>query len=156
MNIRPSTTFLVAAISLVLISQADVCWAQGITKNVTLTKTTPCVVLTGAVQPKNFDTYIFHAAKGQTVVADTYYYGKETNRPKNDEEGVSGFVIVMPDGKKVEDPQDDQFTAEKTGVYKILVRPAYRRTTGKYAIKLSVTDALPPLSDDLGKPPKCH
>lgn len=127
----------------------------GITKSVTLSKTKQCVILTGSVQPKNFDTYIFQAAKGQTIIASPFYYGKETNRPKDDEQGLSGFVIVMPDGEKFEDPQDDQFQVEKTGKFKILVRPAYKRTTGKYALKISVTDNLPDTLDDPNKPPKC-
>jgi hypothetical protein len=127
----------------------------GITKRVTLSKTKPCVILTGSVQPKNFDTYIFNAAKDQTIIAEPYFYGKETNRPKDDEQGLSGFVIVMPDGEKFEDPQDVQFSVENTGEYKVLVRPVYKRTTAKYALKISVTDKLPDTLDDLNKPPKC-
>ena len=125
------------------------------TKSVTLSKTKPCMVLTGSVQPKNFDTYIFRASKGQTIVANPYFYGKETNRPKNDEQGLSGFVIVQPNGEKFEDPQDVQFNAEQTGRYKVLVRPAYRRTTGRYALKISVTDGLPTGVDDTNKAPTC-
>jgi hypothetical protein len=168
---------LLAIFSLVFLAQADICLAQasggktgkttgptsgagqvkttGITKRVTLSKTNQCVILTGSVQSKNFDTYIFSATKGQTVIADPYFYGKETNRPKDDEEGLSGFVIVMPGGEKFEDPQDVQFNVEKTGQYKVLVRPAYKRTTGRYALKLSVTDKLPATIDDPSKPPKC-
>ena len=126
-----------------------------ITKRVALSKTKPCVVLEGSVQPKNFDTYIFKARKGQTVIASPYYYGEETDRPADDEQGLSGFVIVMPNGEKSEDPQDDQFQAEKSGEYKILVRPAYTRTTGKYRLKISVTDKAPETFDDLNAPPKC-
>ena len=126
----------------------------GITKRITLSKTKPCVILTGSVQPKNFDTYIFRAVKGQTIIASPFYYGDETDRPEDDVQGLSGFVIVLPNGRKVEDPQDDQFQAEKTGEYKILVRPAYTRTTTKYALKISVTNKLPGLSDP-NEPPKC-
>jgi len=129
---------------------------KGITKRVALSKTKPCVVLEGSVQPKKFDTYIFKARKGQTVIAGPYYYGEETDRPTDDEQGLSGFVIVMPNGEKSEDPQDDQFQADKSGEYKILVRPAYKRTTGKYALKISVTDKAPDTSDDLNAPPKCQ
>ena len=127
----------------------------GITKSVTLTKAKPCVILTGLVQPKNFDTYTFHAAKGQTVITDPYYFGKEVGR-KKDDEGISGFVIVKPDGEKWEDPQDVQFMVEKTGEYKVLVRPAYKHTTGKYSLKISVTDTIPSTIDDPRKPPTCH
>jgi len=127
----------------------------GITKRVTLIKTKPCVILTGAVQPKNFDTYIFRAAKNQTIVAAPFYYGRETNRLADDEQGSSGFDFVSPDGKSISDPQDVIFTATRTGNYKILVRPAYRRTSAKYVLKLSVTDKKPKTFDDLNKPPTC-
>lgn len=165
---------LLAVFSLMLLSQGNICRAQGsvgrkktastsgaaqvngITKSVTLSKTKQCVILTGSVQPKKFDTYIFQAAKGQIIIADPFFYGKETNRPKDDEQGLSGFVIVMPDGEKVEDPQDVQFNVEKGGEYKVLVRPAYKRTTGKYALKISVTDESPDTADELNKPPKCQ
>ena len=127
-----------------------------IIKRVALSKTKPCVILEGSVQPKNFDTYIFNARKGQTIIASPYYYGEETDRPADDEQGLSGFVIVLPNGEKSEDPQDDMFQAEKSGEYKILVRPAYKRTTGKYALKISITDKAPATSDDLNAPPKCQ
>lgn len=128
----------------------------GVTKHVTLTKLKPCVLLTGAVQPKNFDTYIFSAKKGQIIIAEPHFYGKETNRPKDDEEGVSGFVFVDPAGQQTEDPQDVIFRAEKTGEHKILVRPAYRHTgAGKYLLKISVTDKEPKNAFAMTKVPKC-
>ncbi len=128
---------------------------QGITKRVALTNAKPCVILTGAVQPKNFDTYIFRARKGQTIVAAPFYYGRETNRPDDDEQGSSGFDFISPNGDSIVDPQDVIFEAARTGKYKILIRPAYRRTTGKYVLKLSVTNKTPKISDDLDKPPTC-
>ncbi len=127
----------------------------GITKRVTLTKTKPCVILTGAVQPKNFDTYIFRAAKNQTIIAAPFYYGRETDRPEDDAQGSSGFDFISPDGKSIVDPQDVVFTATRTGNYKILVRPAYRRTNAKYVLKLSVTNKIPKTFDDFDKPPTC-
>lgn len=126
-----------------------------ITKRVALSKAVPCVILTGAVQPKNFDTYVFRAAKNRIIVAHPFYYGRETNR-RADDEGVSGFVFVSPDGKAMPDPQDVMFKATRAGEYKILVRPAYRRTTGKYVLKISVTDKLPALYDDFPNPPACR
>ena len=128
---------------------------SGITKRVTLTKAKPCVILTGAVQPKNFDTYIFRASKNQTIVAEPFYYGRETNRSDDDEQGTSGFEFVSPDGESIADPQDVVFTTTRTGDYKILVRPAYRRTKAKYILKLSVTDKIPKISDDFDRPPTC-
>lgn len=135
-------------------SKSGAALVNGFTKRVALSKTKPCVVLNGSVQPKNFDTYIFSARTGQTVVASPFYYGEETDRPADDEQGLSGFVIVLPNGEQSEDPQDDQFTAEQTGEYKILVRPAYTRTDGKYALKISVTNKAPKLSDP-NEMPKC-
>jgi hypothetical protein len=126
------------------------------TKSVTLSKMKPCMVLTGSVQPKHFDTYVFRARKGQTIVANPYFYGKETHRPKDDAQGLSGFVIIQPNGQKFEDPQDIQFAAEQTGRYKVLVRPAYKRATGKYALKISVTDRPPADIDDTNKAPTCR
>ena len=128
---------------------------KGITKRVTLTKTKPCVLLIGAVQPKNFDTYVFRARKNQTIIAEPFYYGRQTNRPADDEQGSSGFEFIPPGGESVADPQDVVFYAEKTGVYKILVRPTYRRTKAKYVLKISVTDKMPTDSGDLNKPPTC-
>jgi hypothetical protein len=138
-----------------LFQTADAQTKKGITRRVALTKAKPCVILTGAVQPKNFDTYIFHAAKNQIIVAAPFYYGRETNRPATDEQGSSGFVIVLPDGESIADPQDVVFTAERTGDYKVLVRPTYRRTNAKYVLKLSVTGKMPETFDDFDNPPTC-
>lgn len=146
---------LMTALLLAVVSMGSAQSKSGITKRVALTKAKPCVVLQGSVQPKKFDTYIFSAKKGQMVVAGPFYYGDETDRPADDEQGVSGFVIVMPNGERSEDPQDDQFKAEQTGTYKLLVRPAYTRTVGKYAVKLSVTSKEPKLSDP-NEAPKCN
>jgi hypothetical protein len=130
----------------------------GITKRVTLTKTKPCLILTGAVQSKNFDTYIFQARKGQTIIADPFYYGRETNRPKSDEEGSSGFEFIPPKGERMVDPQDIVFEAEQTGEYKIRVKPTYRRTSAKYVLKLIVKDKISDRDSELtsGKAPTCN
>lgn len=128
---------------------------RGIVRRVTLTKTKPCVILTGAVQPKNFDTYIFRAAKNQIIIAEPFYYGSEIDRPEDDEQGSSGFDFIAPNGEMSVDPQDVIFTAERTGEYKISVRPAYRRNDPKYVLKISVTDKMPKTSDAFGKPPIC-
>lgn len=130
--------------------------SSGITKRVTLTNAKPCMILTGAVQTKNFDTYIFRALKGQTIIAAPFYYGSETNRPATDEQGTSGFDFIAPGGKSISDPQDVIFEATLTGDYKILIRPAYQRTNAKYVLKLSVTNKQPETFDDLDKPPTCR
>jgi hypothetical protein len=139
---------------LVLICSAMAQTKGGITKRVALSKTVPCVILKGAVQPKNFDTYVFRALKNQTIVAYPFYFGRETNRPA-DREGISGFVFVAPGGKRSEDPQDVFFKATRTGDYKILVRPAYRRTSAKYVLKISVTDETPTFTSDYPNAPTC-
>ncbi len=158
MKLQKSIIAIVAVFTFAFFAAPALVIAQsgGITKRVALTNAKPCVILTGAVQPKNFDTYIFRARKGQTIAAAPFYYGRETNRPSDDEQGSSGFDFVPPGGKSMVDPQDVIFTAMRTGDYKILIRPAYRRTTGKYALKLSVTNKTPKTFDDLDKPPTCR
>ncbi len=41
---------------------------KGIIKLVALSKTKPCVVLEGSVQPKNFDTYILKCGKDKPLL----------------------------------------------------------------------------------------
>jgi len=59
------------------------------------------------------DTYIFRARKGQTISGDVVWQGKRVGRA--DDQGLSGFIFVEPDGTSYKDPQDFYFVAKTTG-----------------------------------------
>lgn len=83
------------------------------------------------------DTYIFQARKGQTISGDVVWQGERTGRA--DDQGLSGFIFVEPDGTAHKDPQDFYFEARATGDYKVVVRAPYRMTNYKYRFELSIT-----------------
>ena len=82
------------------------------------------------------DTYIFRARKGQTISGDVVWQGKRVGRA--DDQGLSGFIFVEPDGTSYKDPQDFYFVAKTTGDYRVVVRAPYRMTNYKYRFELSI------------------
>jgi hypothetical protein len=82
------------------------------------------------------DTYIFHVVKGQTISGDVVWQGKRVGRA--DDQGLSGFIFIEPDGTSYKDPQDFYFVAKATGDYRVVVRAPYRMTNYKYRFELSI------------------
>jgi hypothetical protein len=82
------------------------------------------------------DTYIFHADKGQTISGELVWQGKRAGRA--DDQGLSGFIFIEPDGTSHKDPQDFYFVAKTTGDYRVVVRASYRMTNYRYRFELSV------------------
>jgi len=82
------------------------------------------------------DTYIFHVVKGQTISGDVVWKGKRLGR--TDDQGLSGFIFVEPDGTSYKDPQDFYYVAKATGDYRVVVRAPYRMTNYQYGFELSI------------------
>jgi hypothetical protein len=94
-------------------------------------------VIKSSVSLGKKDTYIFHARKGQTIIALVTWNGDRADG-KNNEEGLSGFTFVKPNGESFVDPQDDRFTATSTGDYKVIVAQPYQLTSPKYTFELTI------------------
>ncbi|MDZ8135772.1 MAG: hypothetical protein RM049_10785 [Nostoc sp. DedQUE04] len=94
-------------------------------------------VIKSSVRFGKKDTYVFHARKGQTIIALVTWNGQRADG-NNDEQGLSGFTFVPPSGEAIVDPQDDRFTATSTGDYKVIVAQPYRLTSPKYTFELAI------------------
>ena len=92
------------------------------------------------------DTYIFHADKGQTISGDVVWQGDRFGNP--DDQGLSGFIFIEPDGTSHEDPQDFFFPAKATGDYRVVVRAPYRMTNYRYKFELSIAKGEQAYSED--------
>lgn len=71
-------------------------------------------------------------------MTDVFYHGSTIKRPTDDEYGSSDFILVYPDGERIEDAQDVVFSATRTGEYRVIVRPTRRRTSPRYTLKISL------------------
>lgn len=94
-------------------------------------------VIKGSVPLGKKVTYIFHARKGQTIIALVTWNGSRVDG-KNNEQGLSGFTFVKPDGQSYSDPQDDQFSATLTGDYKVIIAQPYKLSNPNYTFELSI------------------
>ncbi|MDF5730035.1 MAG: hypothetical protein PUP92_18980 [Rhizonema sp. PD38] len=94
-------------------------------------------VIKGSVQLGKKETYIFHARKGQTIIALVTWNGSRVDG-KNNEQGLSGYIFVKPDGQSYSDPQNDQFSATLTGDYKVIIAQPYKLSSPKYTFELSI------------------
>lgn len=92
---------------------------QGITRRVQFAPGASSFVINGSVTLGNQDTYIFRANKGQEIIADITWKGERVDR--SDDQGLSGFTFITPDGQSYEHPQNDTFEATVTGDYKIII-----------------------------------
>lgn len=94
-------------------------------------------VIKSSVRLGKKDTYVFHARKGQTIIAYVTWNGDRADG-KNNEQGLSGFTFVKPNGESIVDPQDDQFTATSTGDYQVIIAQPYQLTSPRYTFKLTI------------------
>jgi hypothetical protein len=90
----------------------------------------------GSVLLGKKDIYTFRARKGQTIIVDLDWQGERVG--SENEEGLSGFTFVQPNGQSFEDPQDNQFIGSATGTYRVIVAQPYRLTSPKYTLKLTI------------------
>jgi hypothetical protein len=110
--------------------------ATGVTQRVQFEKGRFSTIIKGAVEPGNKDTYIFRARRGQEILMDVVWDGTPVD--PNEEQGLSGFSFVQPDGKIFEDPQDGYFDAVATGDYRVIIAQPYRLSSPGYTLKLTI------------------
>jgi hypothetical protein len=116
-------------------------WAQsqqraGIVRRVQFAAGHSSTVISGEAPLGVRDTYIFHASKGQMITGDVIWQGDRNGN--DDDEGLSGFIFVEPDGKNYKDPQDFSFVAKVTGDYRVVVRAPYKMNSYKYRFELAI------------------
>lgn len=109
---------------------------RGITRRVQFAPGASSFVINGSVTLGNQDTYIFRANKGQEIIADITWKGERVDR--SDDQGLSGFTFITPDGKSYEHPQNDTFAATATGDYKVVIAQPYRLSNPRYTFKLTI------------------
>lgn len=110
--------------------------ATGVTQRVQFEKGRFSTIIKGSVDLGNKDTYIFRARQGQEILMDVVWEG--TPIDQNEEQGLSGFSFVQPDGTIFEDPQDGYFNAVSTGDYRVIIAQPYRLSSPGYTFKLTI------------------
>lgn len=109
---------------------------RGITRRVQFAPGASSFVINGSVTLGNQDTYIFRANKGQEIIVDVTWKGERVDR--TEDQGLSGFTFITPDGQSYEHPQNDTFAATATGDYKVVIAQAYRLSNPRYTFKLTI------------------
>ena len=123
--------FAISLLIFILVHDAN---AQGVAKRVQFAKGRTSTTIKGSVRAGKRDTYTFRAKENQAINVDVKWLGA---REGNDEQ-LSGFIFVHPDGTEEEDPQDSYFVAGSTGDYKVIIRTKSRRSATAYVFKLTV------------------
>ena len=77
------------------------------------------------------DTYIIKLKKGQSCRVEVEWKGRDI---ADEGQGLSGFTIVYPNGRKLVDTQDDYIQAKIDGDFKVIVSPKTRKTNYRYRI----------------------
>jgi hypothetical protein len=89
------------------------------------------VIYTDAAKIGEKDTYVIKLKKGQSFQVDVEWQGEDA---ADEGQGLSGFTIVYPNGKKLVDAQDGYVQADTAGDYKIVVSPKTKKTNYRYRI----------------------
>lgn len=108
----------------------------GITRRVQLSPGSSSAVINGSVQLGRKDTYIFRADKGQQIIVDVTWNGERVGG--SEDQGLSGFTFIAPDGESYENPQNDTFEATSTGEYKVVIAQPYKLSNPRYTFKLTI------------------
>jgi hypothetical protein len=108
----------------------------GVTQRVQFERGRFSTMIKGSVQPGNKDTYIFRVRQGQEIIVDVVWDG--TPADENEEQGLSGFTFIQPDGNSFENPQDGYFNAASTGDYRAIIAQPYRLSSPGYTFKLTI------------------
>jgi hypothetical protein len=122
-----------AASSLVKVAAQS---ATGVTQRVQFERGRFSTIIKGTVAPGNKDTYIFRARQGQEIIMDVVWEGTPVD--DNEEQGLSGFTFIQPDGKSFENPQNAYFNAASTGDYRVIIAQPYRLSSPAYTFKLTI------------------
>jgi hypothetical protein len=77
------------------------------------------------------DHYVIRLKKGQSCQVEVEWQGEDA---ADEGQGLSGFTIVYPNGKKLVDAQDGYIRADIAGDYKIVVSPKTKKTNYRYRI----------------------
>ncbi|MCL1468155.1 hypothetical protein [Argonema galeatum] len=109
---------------------------RGVTRRVQFPRGSTSTTINGSVVLGNKDTYIFRARQGQTIITDVTWVGTRVDNVED--QGLSGFTFIAPNGESYEDPQDIYFNAKSTGDYKVVVRQPYRMSSPRYRFKLTI------------------
>ncbi|MFE1748902.1 hypothetical protein [Coleofasciculus sp. H7-2] len=109
----------------------------GVNRRVQFARGRSSTTIKGAVPLGKKDTYIFRARKGQTIITEVVWEGDRVGGD-NDDQGLSGFSFVWPNGEVFQDPQDGYFEATSTGDYRVVVAQPYKLTSSRYTFKLTI------------------
>ncbi|MFB2968169.1 hypothetical protein ACE1CD_04300 [Aerosakkonema sp. BLCC-F183] len=109
---------------------------RGVTRRVQFPRGTSSTTINGSVILGNKDTYIFRARQGQTIIADVTWRGTRVDNVED--QGLSGFTFILPNGESYEDPQNDTFIATVTGDYQVVIRQPYLMSSPRYTFKLTI------------------
>lgn len=109
---------------------------KGVTRRVQFAPGASFTVINGSVPLGSQNTYIFRANKGQEIIADITWKGERVDR--SEDQGLSGFTFITPDGQSYEHPQNNVFAATVTGDYKVVIAQPYRLTNPRYTFKLTI------------------
>ena len=110
--------------------------SNGITRRVQFARGRSSTTINGSVPFGKRDTYIFRANRGQKITAFVTWQGEPVDN--TEEQGLSGFNFIAPNGQAFEDPQDIYFDATSTGDYKVVVRQPYRISSPRYKFELTI------------------
>lgn len=77
------------------------------------------------------DSYVINLKKGQSFQVDVEWQGENI---ADEGQGLSGFTIIYPNGKKLVDAQDGYVRANTAGDHKIVVSPKTKKTNYRYRI----------------------
>lgn len=112
---------------------------RGVTRRVQFARGSYSTIINGAVELGSKDTYIFRARQDQEIIMDVVWTGTPVD--SIDDQGLSGFSFVSPDGTSIDNPQDGYFTASSTGDYRVIIAQPYRLSNPRYTFKLTIRDS---------------
>lgn len=122
-------------LTLILLSVFSV-QAQSV-KRVVFAKGSKTAVFNDSARIGEKDTYVVKLRKGQKIdISPDWVNGAGIS--VNNEDAVSGFMVITPKGEKIEDPQDTYFIAELSGDYTVVVRPVYKRKSYRYKLTFTL------------------
>ncbi len=109
----------------------------GVNRRVQFARGRSSTTIKGAVPLGKKDIYTFRARKGQTIITEVTWEGDRVDGDPQ-EEGLSGFTFVWPNGEMMEHPQDGYFKATSTGDYRVVVAQPYKLSSSRYTFKLTI------------------
>ena len=109
----------------------------GVNRRVQFARGRSSTTIKGAIPLGKKDIYTFRARKGQTIITEVTWEGDRVDGDPQ-EEGLSGFTFVWPNGEMMEHPQDGYFKATSTGDYRVVVAQPYKLSSSRYTFKLTI------------------